>query len=166
MKETIKILTLSAAMIASTAIAGAKGRAVETTSAMPTALSASTPSDMLVDEQVEAQPWLIRAGDVAGSAIYTLPNTTAENWDEAWRAADLHSNAVEIGEIEDVVFNNDGDMKGVVVGVGGFLSFGKKQVIMPLSDLKMIALEDDSFAYLTWMSEADLNDMAVVNSVF
>ncbi len=42
-------------------------------------------------------------------------------------------NDVNVGDINDIVFTQDGKLLGVVVGVGGFLGMGEKNVAMPLS---------------------------------
>ena len=42
-------------------------------------------------------------------------------------------NDVNVGDINDIVFTQDGRLLGVVVGVGGFLGMGEKNVAMPLS---------------------------------
>ena len=37
-----------------------------------------------------------------------------------------------LGSVEDVVIDSDGRIRGIVVGVGGFLGIGEKQVAIPL----------------------------------
>jgi hypothetical protein len=58
-----------------------------------------------------------------------------------WRSSNLVGASVtgvgnqSIGEIEDVLIENNGTVKAVVVGVGGFLGMGGKHVAMPFSAL-------------------------------
>ena len=60
-----------------------------------------------------------------------------------WRASKLIGASVygpdnaSIGEINDIVLESDGGVKAVVVGVGGFLGMGEKNVAIPLDALKV-----------------------------
>ena len=62
------------------------------------------------------QPWT--ANEFIGKTVYT---TAAEN----------------VGEINDLVFGNDGKIVGVVIGVGGFLGIGEKDVLVALDSIRM-----------------------------
>ena len=58
-----------------------------------------------------------------------------------WRASQLvgadvyGENDVKIGDINDVLIGNDGNVQAVVVGVGGFLGVGEKNVAIPFDAL-------------------------------
>ena len=39
----------------------------------------------------------------------------------------------QIGKIDDILMDHDGKAQAVVIGVGGFLGFGKKDVAVPFS---------------------------------
>jgi hypothetical protein len=60
-----------------------------------------------------------------------------------WRSSDLVGTKVvgagneNIGEIEDVLIDNGGMVKAVVIGVGGFLGVGEKDVAVPFSALQV-----------------------------
>jgi sporulation protein YlmC with PRC-barrel domain len=43
----------------------------------------------------------------------------------------------KIGDVEDVVFDRNGRVKGVVVGVGGFLGMGEKHVALAWNELQV-----------------------------
>jgi sporulation protein YlmC with PRC-barrel domain len=43
-----------------------------------------------------------------------------------------------VGDINDVIVSRDGKVDGVVVGVGGFLGLGEKDVAIEMSKLKMV----------------------------
>ena len=45
-------------------------------------------------------------------------------------------NEESIGKVDDVLVDGSGATKGVVIGVGGFLGMGKKEVAMPFSEVK------------------------------
>jgi sporulation protein YlmC with PRC-barrel domain len=42
-----------------------------------------------------------------------------------------------IGDIEDLIINNDGQVVGAIMGVGGFLGAGEKKVAVPLKSLSL-----------------------------
>ena len=62
------------------------------------------------------QPWT--ANEFIGKTVYTTAN---EN----------------VGEINDLIFGNDGKIVGVVIGVGGFLGIGAKDVLVSLDSIRM-----------------------------
>jgi putative membrane protein len=51
------------------------------------------------------------------------------------------TNGEDIGEVDDVVIGPDGRVVAVVVGVGGFLGIGQKDVAIPFSALEISAAE-------------------------
>ena len=81
-----------------------------------------------------AQPQDVEASDFIGARIYaaeTMPTTDAvqvgaeKDWDD-------------VGEINDVILGRDGQIKAVVLGVGGFLGMGEKSVAIPMQDVKFV----------------------------
>lgn len=62
------------------------------------------------------QPWT--ANEFIGKTVYTTSN---EN----------------VGEINDLVFGSDSKIVGVVIGVGGFLGIGEKDVLVSLDSIRM-----------------------------
>lgn len=52
--------------------------------------------------------------------------------------------AEEIGNITDVVFNQEGQMTAVVIGVGGFLGLGEKSVAVPFEELQFVIAADNT----------------------
>src|ERR1700712_4109703 len=43
------------------------------------------------------------------------------------------SNNKSVGKIDDLLLDHDGSVKAVVIGIGGFLGIGKKDVALPSS---------------------------------
>jgi sporulation protein YlmC with PRC-barrel domain len=76
--------------------------------------------------------------------------TTAENGAPAANANGTpaqtagDTNAQQIGTIRDHVLNSDGSVAAVVVGVGGFLGMGEKNVAVAYSDLHWTVAQDGS----------------------
>jgi hypothetical protein len=75
--------------------------------------TAPAAGDKFLTDQAENE-WL--ASSLIGASVY---NSADEN----------------LGDINDVVFNEDGSIKAVVIGVGGFLGIGEKSVAVAFSQL-------------------------------
>jgi sporulation protein YlmC with PRC-barrel domain len=73
------------------------------------------------------------ASRIMGTQVYTGTGDDAE----------------AIGDINDLVLDSDGSIAAVIVGVGGFLGVGEKNVAVPYSDLQ-------------WSTDADGNSRAVM----
>lgn len=81
-----------------------------------------------------AQPQDVEASDFIGSRIYAteaMPTTEAV-------AAGAEKDWDDVGEINDVILGRDGQIKAVVLGVGGFLGIGEKSVAVPMQDVKFV----------------------------
>jgi hypothetical protein len=61
-----------------------------------------------------------------------------------------------MGEIDDILVNKDDKSAAALVGVGGFLGIGERQVAVPLSDLEM----QNERIVATKLQTADLQRMA------
>lgn len=86
-----------------------------------------------------ATPQDVEASDFIGSRIYaadTMPasDTVAVGAEKDWD---------DVGEINDVILGRDGQIKAVVLGVGGFLGIGEKNVAIPMQDVKFVKNGDD-----------------------
>lgn len=53
----------------------------------------------------------------------------------------------EIGDVNDLVINSDGTVTGVVVGVGGFLGVGEKDVALEMSAVRITTDEDGDLIF-------------------
>lgn len=60
-----------------------------------------------------------------------------------------------IGEINDVIFTQDGSVEAAVIGVGGFLGIGEKNVAVPLDTITVSQVPDSSDLKLTTQETAD-----------
>ncbi|WP_407494633.1 PRC-barrel domain-containing protein [Pseudooceanicola sp. MF1-13] len=77
------------------------------------------------------------AEDLLGAAVY---NSADEN----------------VGDINDLIIGLDGSVKGVVIGVGGFLGLGEKQVALQMAALDVVDEEDGMPRLMTSATKADL----------
>jgi len=67
---------------------------------------------------------------------------------ESWTVNNYYKQAVydpkesKIGDVDDVLLDKSGKVTGLVIGVGGFLGAGEKDVIVPFTALKMTKKND------------------------
>jgi len=81
-----------------------------------------------------AQPQDIEASDFIGSRIYAAEAMPATDTVQPGAEKDW----ADVGEINDVILGRDGQIKAVVLGVGGFLGMGEKSVAIPMQDVKFV----------------------------
>jgi len=106
---------------------------------------------------------LIRTRNLTGENVYT----TNEAWDEGtwadatWDAVDAGWN--NIGEIEDVILNREGEMVGIVAEVGGFLDIADKHVMLSADDFRIVPMGNDDYAAVTRWNEEQLEELQDVD---
>lgn len=106
--------------------------------------AAPTPADAKMTNQNNARGGLNDARPMGQSSMadrdnlfVTVPSSGA------WRVSDLEGKSVygsegeNIGEINDVLISQNGSVNAVVIGVGGFLGIGEKDVAVNMSALQL-----------------------------
>lgn len=68
--------------------------------------------------------------------------------------------AKSIGDIEDVLLSKDGQAKAVIIGVGGFLGVGEKDVAVDFDRLKMETTADGNLRIVSGATRAELEAAA------
>ena len=113
-----------------------------------------------------------RASDFTGSTLYTLDteetralaaqrtDTTlaardraALNWESGATFAASRDAWENVGNISDLILTQDGEVRGVLIDVGGFLGFGSRSVMIDIEDLYFVANDE---------SVDDINDFMIV----
>ena len=160
MKKTLSTMAAAAVLMASTAIAPAFAQSSTTAPAatpnaqqmdtkMPkasgttnsgamnsTSGAASTTSAAASGEYITQQSETqISANDYIGKAIYNAENNS-------------------IGDVNDLILEENGGIVAAVVGVGGFLGIGEKDVAVPMSKLTM-SRDENNNVRLTTTETAD-----------
>jgi hypothetical protein len=64
--------------------------------------------------------------------------------------------ADNLGNISDLVVNKDGSIAAVVVGVGGFLGIGQKQVAVNFTSLQLTVAADDTKRFVIQTTKDEL----------
>lgn len=77
-----------------------------------------------------------------------------------WRASKIvglnvyNDNNESVGSINDLLTDKNGNIKAVVIGVGGFLGVGEKNVAVPFSSLKVAEKNGSRYLVLETTKEA------------
>jgi PRC-barrel domain/EF hand len=83
----------------------------------------------------------ILASKLIGMRVYAVQ---ADIDDTKAYPADARKDWSDVGEVNDVVLDWDGSIKAVVLGVGGFLGIGEKDVAIEMSSLRKARESNDS----------------------
>lgn len=68
------------------------------------------------------------------------------------------ADANNLGKISDIVINEDGTIAAVVLGVGGFLGIGEKQVAVDYSALQWVVAADNTERFVLQTTKDDLTN--------
>jgi len=82
------------------------------------------------------------ATKIIGQPVYDGPNQDSDN----------------LGDINDLVVNGNGDIAAVVIGVGGFLGLGEKQVAVDFSSLKVVLAADNTKRFVIQTTKDELTN--------
>ncbi|MGL4324407.1 MAG: PRC-barrel domain-containing protein [Beijerinckiaceae bacterium] len=138
--------TIKSAMLAATLFgAGFAGAAIAQTAAPAPAQPPATTAPMT------APP----ANTAARAAMMEAkgPWLGTQMWKQAVYTAD---NETRIGEIDNLIINRSGQIDSVVVGVGGFLGLGEKNVSFKYTDLTPM-VRDGNIWYMVKMTKEQIN---------
>ncbi|GLO77338.1 PRC-barrel domain-containing protein [Sulfitobacter pontiacus] len=90
---------------------------------------------------VTAQETDFFASDLIGMPIY---NSETEVEANSTIAADGEKEWDDIGEINDVLLDSEGNVKAVILGIGGFLGMGERDVSVNMDEIRIVTEEGDS----------------------
>jgi sporulation protein YlmC with PRC-barrel domain len=104
----------------------------------------------------------------AGRAVTGKPAKPMPDWVRtSWViGADVHNNAdKEIAEVEDLVLGNRGEIAFAILGHGGFLQIGEKDVAVPFRALRLTKNEKDASAIIVLnVSEGQLKTAPILEA--
>ncbi|MGP6088824.1 PRC-barrel domain-containing protein [Antarctobacter jejuensis] len=123
-------------------------------------------TDMAKTDMEETEPTAgdlfhgaVKLSAISGSPIYTLSSEEEADWDISVDYTEVSDNWERIGSVDDVVLSADGKIEGVLAEVGGFLGIGDKLVMLPVSDMKMVLVDEDTYAVVTPFTSERLTGM-------
>jgi sporulation protein YlmC with PRC-barrel domain len=114
-KEAKMLKTLAYATVFSTGLVGSSAYAADNPAAPTNPLAQTAPSGVYFVTSQDKSQW--RAPKLIGVDVYG-------------------SDDKQIGKIDDLLLDKNGSAQTIVVGVGGFLGFGKKDVAVPFSAMQ------------------------------
>ena len=93
-------------------------------------------SDVTFDQAIN-----LNASELIGMRVYA---TEADINNETMIADGGETEWDDIGEINEIILTRDGSVQSVIVGVGGFIGVGERDVAIDMSQLKFVSEEGDS----------------------
>ena len=93
------------------------------------------------------------ASDLIGMRIY---NSETEMEANSTIQAGAEAEWDDIGEINDIIVSQDGEVRAVILGVGGFLGMGERDVSVPMESIKIVSEDgnaDNRFLVVTTTKE-------------
>ncbi len=136
------LLTTTAVVMSLAAPVLAESHSATTTdSTMATEIDTAMNMDI---GSVMAQPTDLFASNLIGMRIYNVdvdmdPMTeVADGAETEWE---------DIGEINDIIVTADGNVSAVILGIGGFLGIGERDVSVPMAAINVVQEEGDSDDY-------------------
>lgn len=107
------------------------------------------------------------ASDFTSKTLYTLDSEEARalhdangeraRWESSPTFAADRDAWESIGDISDLVITKDGDVRGILIDVGGFLGFGARTVMIDIDELYFVADESNPDALADFMVVAALS---------
>lgn len=138
-------------------------RADSTTTTMPSTSSSPRDSMTRTDTPRTTDRPAVGTTTTDRAAVRTTTKNftkTGEMSADAIIGASVRNKANEtIGEIKDIHVGKDGAIKGAVVGVGGFLGVGERDVLMPWNQLQIAREGDDDLVVKTDATKESLKAM-------
>lgn len=129
-----------------------------------TALATLTAGSALAEAHTMNADNLIRSRDITGGNVYSL--SEGEAFGDSMMYDAMGDNWNNIGEIEDLVLDTEGQIIGIVAEVGGFLDIGDKHVVIPVDNLRLTAVDDATYGYVTDYTEEQLEELEGVDEGF
>lgn len=114
---------------------------VEPAPAISTQAATTTRKDGPASYLDAVGPNEVLASSLIGMRIYAVESDIDDS--QAY-PADSRKDWADVGEVNDVVLDWDGSIKAVVLGVGGFLGVGEKDVAIEMSSLRKVRDSNDS----------------------
>ncbi len=99
---------------------------------------------------------MIRTRDITGAEVYTTNTDGSMAWHADQTFDKVEDSWDNIGEIEDVVLNREGQMIGVIAEVGGFLDIGDKHVFIEMDGVRLVPVDDRNYSLVTGISKDQL----------
>jgi sporulation protein YlmC with PRC-barrel domain len=151
------LMCAGAALLLSFAPAMAQTEPPATTQPSPPQAPAEQPTE-ITPPKVEGQPQATPEGATASPTVQFLNDQKSSDWmaTELIGASVVNTNNEAIGDINDLVTDQGGKITGVLIGAGGFLGMGEKDVAVPFEDVKIARDQDKGLNIMTNLTKDQL----------
>ena len=119
-------------LLAATAMSLALGTTAwaDAHSGMMTTYESAQGQDLYASELIGMRVYSAEQDFDSFNADTVVPDDSEANWDD-------------IGEVNEVILGRDGQVKAIILGVGGFLGIGEKDVAVDINSIKFVNEDDD-----------------------
>ncbi|UWR27840.1 PRC-barrel domain-containing protein [Sulfitobacter sp. S223] len=129
------------------------------------ALVAAGTNNAETADQTSLAENLTSSGRIEDGSVYRLELTPDDTvWANGEGYTEIDANWNKIGEISDVLLDKNGQMIAVLVGIGGFLGVGDRDVILPLENVRFAKGDDNTYNYVTNLTKEELEKLPEVDS--
>ena len=102
---------------------------------------------------------LYRTSDLEGADLYQIDPESRVTWAEVGQIEGVSREWEDIGEIEDLVIDAEGNLLGVVAEIGGFLGLGENEILLPMAEVHVVqGGEDDEMVFVTRLGREILEE--------
>jgi len=155
MKKTLSTMAAAAVLMASTAIAPAFAQTNNAAPATPATPGAQTDTvTPPASGSMGSQSGAATMGAASGDYLTQQSETQMSASDYIGKAIYNGENN-SIGDVNDIIIEQNGGIAAVVVGVGGFLGIGEKNVALPMSKVTMSRDAENKDVRLTTTETAE-----------
>lgn len=149
----MKNLYLTTAMILS--LGGAAIAQTATTDA-PAADAAAPAAENVASDAKEAMHTdMIRASALEGVDLYTIDASGETVWVDGETFTQISADWEKIGEVEDLILDEQANVIGAIAEVGGFLGLGETEVVL-LPEETSLVVADGRMAFVSALSKEAL----------
>jgi hypothetical protein len=107
--------------------------------AQPSDKSMSTTTDAAGNYYTESEQSDFLASKLIGARVYA----TTKDIDDTQQMTKVSTDWDDIGEVNNIIIGKDGSVKAVVLGIGGFLSMGEKNVAVKMDAIRFVKKSGD-----------------------
>ena len=162
----MKNLMLTTALVAATSMGVAHAQTATTETGAATAEAGMNVPAFLVSDFTGKSLYTLDTDETRAlaetrqSGDLTAQQRTSMRWESNETFASGRDSWNDVGNIDDVVLTQDGELRGVIIDVGGFLGLGARSVMVDLDDLYFVTDDsnpediDDFFVVATMSQEA------------
>ncbi|WP_164876144.1 PRC-barrel domain-containing protein [Falsirhodobacter deserti] len=109
---------------------------------------------------------LVSGDELEDGTVYSVATGIDQQSFEGATYTTVESEWEKVGEIEDVVLDSEGKLVAIEAEIGGFLGLGDRHVLLPVSDLALVAGKNRDFSYVTRLSQEELRDLPELDRNF